>query len=201
VLGASGLALAACTRKPAAQATPDPKASADQQLVERLAVAYGALRDAEGAQSGDVMLRNAQAAVDALAGPQGRHGEPYAPLGAVLPEDNSQVVSEPGLALRVYDAAAEGSPLRAAIDGRVLSSVAGWRTPDKRYEAIDRAVAEWTPEHDSVSPLGGEVDQALAWALLVPKTERLVQGRAHAERGAAHAKTALDTVRRARAQA
>ena len=199
-LGASGLVLAACRNdRPLADSLPDASLPPDELLVERLAVAYGALRDVSATQNGRAMVRYAQAAVDAIAGPRGRHGQAYAPPGGILPGDDSRVTDEPGLVLRAYDLAPVDSPLRAALDGQVVSSVTAWATPATQYDAIDGAVAAWTPAHDAVSVLDGAMEQALAWALLVPKTERLADGRAHGERGAKHVKVALDAVRRARA--
>ena len=179
----------------AAQETRAP----DELLVERLAIAYSGLRDVQGARKREAAQRYARVAVDALAGPRGRHGAAYAPGAGVLPEDADRIVDEPGLALRAYDTAPATSPVRAAIDQHVLGSAAAWRTPRMRYDAIDRAVAAYTPERDTVRELEGEAEQALAWALLALKTEDLVEARARADRGAEHAKQARDAVRAARA--
>lgn len=174
---------------------------ADAQLSQRLAIAYGALRSAEGTRRLPEVHRYASVAIDAIAGPEGRHGREIAPPGGVLPEDAAQIRSEPGLALRAYDAAPEQSPLRAAIDGTVIGSVSGWRTPSDRYDAIDRAVAEYRPDNDTVSGLPGESERALAWALLVLKTDNVTDAHAIAGRAAESAGRALDAVRTARAAA
>src|SRR3712207_6707315 len=72
----------------------------DAQLSQRLAIAYGALRSAEGTRRLQEVHRYAAVAIDAIAGPTGRHGRDTAPAGGILPEDAAQVRSEPGLALR-----------------------------------------------------------------------------------------------------
>lgn len=168
----------------------------DALLVERLAIAYGALRQAGGARRIDESHRNAQAAIDALVGPGGRHGKRYAPAGSVLPGEGEN--AELGLALRAYDSALEGGLLRPAIDGQVTAAIDDWRTPAARYDAIDAAVAQVQAGRAAAPALSGAVDSALAWALLSLQSTDAVEARVRAERGAGHLHTALDAVRRAR---
>lgn len=184
---------------PATSVARQDKSPPDAQLSQRLAIAYGALRDAAGTRRLLEVHRYAAVAVDAIAGPTGRHGRDSAPAGGILPEDAAQVGSEPGLALRAHDTAPEQSPLRAAIDQTVTGGVAGWRTPADQYDAIDRAVAEYGPENDTISALPGESSRALAWALLTLKTDDVNAAHDIAERGADAAREALDIVRSARA--
>jgi hypothetical protein len=172
---------------------------ADAQLSQRLAIAYGALRDAAGTRRLPEVHRYAAVAVDAIAGPAGRHGRDTAPAGGILPEDAAQIAAEPGLALRAYDAAPAQSLLRAAIDQSVIGTVAGWRTPADQYDAIDRAVAGYGPENDTISALPGESTRALAWALLTLQTDDVNTAHDIAGRGADAAREALDAVRTARA--
>ncbi|MGE0543774.1 MAG: hypothetical protein AB7R89_26720 [Dehalococcoidia bacterium] len=172
---------------------------ADAQLSQRLAIAYGALRDAAGTRRLPEVHRYAAVAIDAIAGPAGRHGRDTAPAGGILPEDATQIGTTPGLALRAYDAAPSQSPLRAAIDQRVIGGVAGWRTPAEQYDAIDRAVAAYGPENDTISDLPGESTRALAWALLTLRTDDVNTAHDIAGRGADAAREALDAVRIARA--
>ena len=174
-------------------------AEPDEALVQRLAIAYGALRDVEGARTIDAAHRYARVAIDAIAGPRGRHGALYAYPGGILPEDGDVITDEPGLALRVYDAAPPDSPLRAAVNNTVAGDVAAWRTPRVRYDAIDQAVAGYSPDRDTIAALNGDAERALAWALLTLKTENVVEARARAGHGARHVKEALDAVRVARA--
>jgi hypothetical protein len=171
----------------------------DAQLSERLAIAYAALRDAAGTRRLPEVRRYTQVAVDAIAGPVGRHGRPMAPPTGILPADGGQTVAEPGLALRAHDVAAMDSPLRAAVAGRVLGEVDGWRSPRERYDTIDRAVADYQDDNGTVSALTGEIEQALAWALLALKADDVNDAHDLAERGADAAKQALDAVRVARA--
>jgi hypothetical protein len=89
--------------------------------------------------------------------------------------------------------------LREAIDQTVVGSVAGWRTPTNQYDAIDRAVATYGPENDTISSLPGESTRALAWALLTLKTDDVNAAHDIARRGADAAREALDAVRSARA--
>jgi hypothetical protein len=172
---------------------------ADAQLSQRLAIAYGALRDAAGTRRLAEVHRYAAVAVDAIAGPAGRHGRDTAPPSGILPEDATEIQSEPGLALRAHDAAPEGSPLRPAIDEVVIGSVVDWRSPSEQYDAIDRAVAEYSPGNDTVSALRGESEQALAWALLTLKADDVSEAHALARRAADAARRSLDAVRAARA--
>lgn len=173
---------------------------ADAQLVDRLAIAYGALRDAEAARTLKDLAQHSGAAVDALVGPGGRHGAMYAHPGSVLPADGATVGDTPGLALAVYADAPPESALRPAIDGVVLRSVAEWRaSPSALYDLIDGAVAAYPADPERTNALRGESEQALAWALLAPKTDDIVEARKRAIEGSRHAKAALDAVRRARA--
>lgn len=171
----------------------------DALLSQRLAIAYGALRDAEGARRLPEAHRYARVAIDAIAGPAGRHGRAEAPPDGILAPDTERLDGDAGLALRAHDAAPESSPLRAAIDGTVTGSVAAWRSPRSRYDAIDRAVAEYRAGHDSVSELPGESERALAWALLVLETENINDAHTIAGHGARAARRSLDAVRIARA--
>ena len=171
----------------------------DALLSQRLAIAYAALRDAEGARRLPEVHRYAQVAIDAIVGPTGRHGRTGAPPAGVLPEDSERIETEPGLALRAYDAATENSPLRAAVDSSVTSSVTAWRAPRSRYDAIDRAVADYRPDRDTISELPGEAERALAWALLTLKADDVNDAHALAHRAAGAARAALDAVRVARA--
>ena len=201
LLAAFGLAATACARRspreqPSAAETRPP----DELLVERLAIAYGALRDVSGARKPEHAHRYAQVAVDAIAGPRGRHGMAYAPAGGVLPEDSTRIVDEPGIALRAYEAAAEQSPIRAAVGRVVLGDVAAWRTPSARYDIVDQAVAAHTPRGTAIESLEGEAPRALVWALLALQTADIVEARRHGEQGARHARRALDAVRSARAR-
>jgi len=140
-------------------------------------------------------------AIDAIAGPVGRHGRTNAPPTGVLPQDEEQLRSEPGLALRAYDAAPADSPMRAAVAERVVGDLTGWRSPSARYDAIDRAVAGYRPEDDSLDALPGEIEQALAWALLALEADGVSDAHERADRGARAARRALDAVRIARAAA
>jgi hypothetical protein len=171
----------------------------DAALSQRLAIAYGALRDAEGARRLPEAHRYATAAIDAIAGPAGRHARPNTPPGGILPEDAEQISTEPGLALRAYDAAPAGSPLRAAVAERITGDVDAWRTPRDRYDAIDRAVADYRPDNDTVGTLPGDAARALAWALLTLKTENINDAHELAGRAAASIRQSLDAVRTARA--
>jgi hypothetical protein len=193
-----GLAAACTTPNAGETAARYDVAKPDEALVQRLAIAYGALRDVEGARNTDAAYRYAHVAIDAIAGPRGRHGALYAYPGGILPEDGDTIIDEPGLALSVYDAAPADSPLRAAAT-TVAGDVMAWRTPRARYDAIDQAVAGYSPDRDTTAALSGEAERALAWALLTLKTEDIVEARARAGRGARHAKEALDAVRVARA--
>jgi hypothetical protein len=140
-------------------------------------------------------------AIDAISGPVGRHGRPTAPPTGILPADGEPTVAEPGLALRAHDAAPADSALRAAVAGRVVGDVDGWRSPRGRYDAIDRAVGVYGPDNDTVSALPGGMDQALAWALLALRADDVNEAHDLAERGADAAGRALNAVRIARAAA
>jgi hypothetical protein len=120
-------------------------------------------------------------------------------VGGILPEDAAHIESEPGLALRAYDAAPSQSPLRAAIDQTVVGSVTGWRAPADQYDAIDQAVATYVPENDTISALPGESTRALAWALLTLQADDVNAAHDIANRGADAARAARDAVRTARA--
>lgn len=198
LLPALGALAIGCSPQPGEREARGDAVSLDEQLVQRLAIAYGALRDGEGARTLEDARRYARVAIDAIAGPQGRHGAAYAPPGGVLPADGDGVTDEPGLALRVYDAAPAGSPLRAAVNDTVMGDVAAWRTPRDRYDAIDRAVADRARAAEAIAALNGESERALAWALSTLKTDNVVEARTLAGRGAQHAKKALDAVRLAR---
>ena len=173
----------------------------DALLSERLAIAYAALRDAAGTRRLPEVHRYTQVAIDAIAGPVGRHGRANAPPTGVLPQDEEQVSAEPGLALRAYDAAPLDSPLRAAVAERVVGDLPGWRSPRARYDAIDRAVAGYGPEDDSLAVLPGEIERAFAWALLALRADDVGDAHERADRGARAARRALDAVRIARAAA
>ena len=172
---------------------------ADALLSERLAIAYGALRDAAGTRRLPEAHRYARVAIDAIVGPTGRHGGAGAPPGGILPEDADRITREPGLALRAYDAAPSQSLLRAALDERVAGGIDGWRTPRTRYDAIDWAVAEYSGEQDTVSALPGASERALAWALLTLQAQDVREAHTLAGNGARAARQALDAVRVARA--
>jgi hypothetical protein len=193
-------AVSACTVSGDGNAAARNAASEpDAALVQRLAIAYGALRDVEGARRIDAAHRYARVAVDAIAGPRGRHGAHYAYPGGILPEDGDAIVEEPGLALRAYDVAPPGSPLRSAVENAVTGDVVAWRAPGERYDAIDQAVRDYRPERDTIAALNGNAERALAWALLTLETENVVEARARARHGAQYVKRALDAVRSARA--
>jgi hypothetical protein len=170
----------------------------DAQLSQRLAIAYAALRDAAGTRRLPEAQHYAAVAVDAIAGPAGRHGRSVAPPGGIFPEDADQIESEPGLALRAYDSAPANSPIRTAVDQAVTGSVIAWRVPRERYDAIDRAVAEYGPDNDTVSALPGASERALAWALLAIDTDNIGDAHARAGRGAEAASQALNAIRIAR---
>lgn len=175
----------------------DNVATPDALLVERLAIAYGALRQAGGARRIDGTHRNAQAAIDALVGPSGRHGKPYAPPGGILPGEGTG--ADPGLALRAYDAAPAADRLRPILEGQLTTAIDGWRTPAGRYDAIDLAVAEVRAGRAAEPALSGDADRALAWALLSLESTEPLQARQRAERGASALHATLDAIRRARA--
>ena len=202
LLLASGIFVVACSDQTATSpSASDDTRGPDDLLVERLAIAYGALRGVEGARKPEAALRYAQTAVDAIVGPRGRHGAAHAPAGGVLPADAERVTDEPGLALRAYDAAPEASPIRTAVEEGVIGSAAAWRAPRTRYDAIDRAVADYFPDRDTTTALAGEVERALSWALLALKAETVVEARTRGEQGARHTRKALDAMRSARAAA
>jgi hypothetical protein len=180
---------------------PPDERPPDALLSERLAIAYAALRDAAGTRRLAEVHRYTQVAVDAIAGPAGRHGRRLAPPTGVLPEDREQISAEPGLALRAHDAAPEESPLRATVAQQVVGDAAGWRFPRARYDAIDRAVADYGPRDDAIAALSGAVEQALAWALLALRADDVNDAHDRADRGARAARRALDAVRIARAAA
>lgn len=175
--------------------------STDERMVNRLAVAYAALRDVQAARRLEQTRRYAQTAIDALVGPAGRHGMDYAPPGGLLPPDGPTLGTDEGLVLTGWRESPEPSPLRAVIDQRVLGGVDGWRTPAARYDAIDAAVAAYAGRPETIAALPGQLDQALAWALLCLKAENPTAARPLAVEGAKQAQAALNGVREARAKA
>ncbi len=181
------------------RAVADDGRPPDALLSQRLAIAYAALRNAEGARRLPEVHRYALVGIDAIVGPEGRHGRAAAPPGGVLPADGERIQVEPGLALRAYESLPPGSPLRTALEGAVIGDVAGWQDPRGRYDAIDRAVAAYRPDNDTVSVLPSETERALAWSLLTLRTEDVRDAHAVAGRAAHAARQALDAVRAARA--
>jgi hypothetical protein len=182
---------------PLAGTDRDPRPP-DELLLERLGIAYGAMRDAEGAHKAEDVQRYTQVSVDAIAGPRGRHGNTSALPRGILPQDGAAVTDEPGLAMRAYEAAPQGSPLRAAITDGVIGDLTTWQTPSDRYDAIDRAVAAYPQDPNAPNALLSPSERALAWALVSlnepdPAVARLLAGK-----GVPQIKQALDAVRRAR---
>jgi hypothetical protein len=169
----------------------------EELLLDRLAGAVSALRSIQVIKPGD-RQRYARIALDSLVGRSGRHGRPEALPGSVLPADGATPGEDRGLALRVYDAAPTGSPVRTAVETTILGDFAAWQAPRDRYDAVDRAVAAYRRGDESLPGLISEVERGLALTLLTHDADSAVEKRALAARAAAHLAVAQDALRLAR---
>lgn len=223
-LSLAGMASVAATAPDDVALAAPGAADRHRQLVAALSALRQKLRDVDAALrrvATASSLAEAKAAAEAVlntsVGPAGRHfgdadhdGEMARvdPMG-ILPGEgdlldrgyalaasdaSSALADAPGADKRV---AAMAGQVRSEIEQAVLGSTRAWEDPWRRYDEIDGAVDGYRPNHNTIGLIDGHMLRAVAWALLVLRSQTLAEAKEFAGHGQIHTALSLEAVERA----